>query len=389
MRLLVFLQTHLYWLVDIYKSMGWEVAVIPYFPNEVFQKQVSSNGVVAGPVREKGFWMIEENTEYQKEIKQFIRSFKPDLAWSELLFPPGYGLLLAREMGIPTISSSYGQDVCVVPSVRYGFWYDSRKRNMINQVVRKGIDAYACTPWCIRMLQQRWSPPRRVRMYEAVLHKRTPRALGRSREVVRQELGLDSNTPLFLFWGRWISVKGITTILEAFSRLPKGVARLGLVGRRDREYDDRMSQLIDRHSNRKDILTFDWADVQRVQELVRAADVAIVASLSEQGPGSGVMAAEFGVPIIATGVGYFSSLRSWTPRPFRLIRRGSSDSLAREMQFFLDPEKRDEYAKRSRSIRRMFEEDAIRASWEKIFADVLTHSRTRTKRRAHIDRISV
>ena len=132
---------------------------------------------------------------------------------------------------------------------------------------------------------------------------------GRSRNVVRTELGLDETTFVFLAFGHVRAYKDIQLLVDAFTAtegsLPNaalivaGVAmdeEAGAVVRRAAEVDGRIHRLLE------------FVPDERVAELFDASDVAVLARGDGGTSGALILALSLGLPVIAANTALYAEV---------------------------------------------------------------------------------
>jgi glycosyltransferase involved in cell wall biosynthesis len=121
---------------------------------------------------------------------------------------------------------------------------------------------------------------------------------GRPRRVVRAELRLPQDSVVFLCFGELRAYKEVDLLLEAFSSVPSDRARLLVVGNpKAPEVGLAVTDASQRDTRILSILRF--LDADRVAELYRASDVAVLPRGEDGTSGSLVLALSMGLPVVA------------------------------------------------------------------------------------------
>jgi glycosyltransferase involved in cell wall biosynthesis len=152
-----------------------------------------------------------------------------------------------------------------------------------------------CPSDYLRQLTITWGvPAERVH----VLPNPVPRATELApREVLRRELGM--NGPTFVFAGRLTPQKDLGTAFEALARV-RG-ASLVVAGEGDER--DRLEAIVHERGLEPRVRFVGALPRQRVLELLRAADAALLSSKWENFPHAVVEALAVGTPVVATATG--------------------------------------------------------------------------------------
>jgi glycosyltransferase involved in cell wall biosynthesis len=121
---------------------------------------------------------------------------------------------------------------------------------------------------------------------------------GRTREIVRAELGVSPDAFVFLAFGHLRTYKEFPLLFDAFASLPLPSARLIVAGVPwDSEIRKSVSAAAERDSRIQ--LRLEAVPVERVDELFKAADVAVFPRGDGWTSGSLILAMSMGIPVIA------------------------------------------------------------------------------------------
>jgi glycosyltransferase involved in cell wall biosynthesis len=170
---------------------------------------------------------------------------------------------------------------------------------------------------------------------------------GRGQDVPAPPRARTAGAPLVIgFIGRIERVKGIETLLDAFSRLTPGRARLRIAGRApDPSYLQRLKQRYPQPE-------VEYLGYVKQQEFYPQVDVVVVPSLwHEPLPGVVYEPLGFGVPVIAARVGGIPEILDGA-KCGRLFRAGDVDELVMHLQAALDGWGSDEAARAAAFERR-------------------------------------
>jgi glycosyltransferase involved in cell wall biosynthesis len=124
---------------------------------------------------------------------------------------------------------------------------------------------------------------------------------------MRERYGIDSNSPVILFFGNLTPSKGLPDLIKAFSEVyaKEPYARLMIVGRPSKFIDvDELTQLIEEYGiSKATIIAAHYLPIEEVAPLMDMATVVIYPYLNSTQSGALQVAYTFGKPVIATNVG--------------------------------------------------------------------------------------
>ena len=120
---------------------------------------------------------------------------------------------------------------------------------------------------------------------------------------LRAELGIDADSPVFLFVGKLSDIKDPFTLLSAFNELLINIpsAHLIIVGGGD--LDSEVRSFVDSLGLRRSVHTIGHVPHNKVPSYMKSCDALCLPSLKEGWPNVLLEAMSFGKPVIATNVG--------------------------------------------------------------------------------------
>jgi glycosyltransferase involved in cell wall biosynthesis len=128
------------------------------------------------------------------------------------------------------------------------------------------------------------------------------------RQAARQQLGIDEESFVYLFFGNVRPYKGLETLLEVFGRLPGADLRLLLAAKVYNDYGDHFVEEARRADPRILVHPSRFFANEEFQRFFNAADVAVLPFLDVLTSGSTITALSFGIPVIVPGVGCLPEL---------------------------------------------------------------------------------
>jgi glycosyltransferase involved in cell wall biosynthesis len=248
-----------------------------------------------------------------RALARIIRDDRPDVIHAH---NPGAAAAVA-------IARMLARTRVPVVSTYHGVTSD-RLRRAVRAMARSDI-VVGVSPTATRTLTENGLDPARAR---TIMNAVEPRPL-RSVAEVRSEFGADG-VPLLVTVGRYVAEKNQSLLLEALARI-EPTPRALVVG-----YGPRMDELRDRAA----ALGIDHAvtvtgERNDAQDLIAAADVFVLSSISEALPVVLIEAMSLGTPVVATGVGGVGDVIA-DGRTGLLVPSGSAEALAGAIRRVLD-----------------------------------------------------
>jgi beta-1,4-mannosyltransferase len=128
------------------------------------------------------------------------------------------------------------------------------------------------------------------------------------RHSARQQLGIDDECFVYLFFGNVRPYKGLETLLDVFQRLPGDRLRLLLAAKVYNDYGDRLVEQARQADPRILVQPSRFFANEEFQRFFNAADVAVLPFLDVLTSGSAITALSFGVPVVVPAVGCLAEL---------------------------------------------------------------------------------
>lgn len=236
------------------------------------------------------FWQSVRPT-----VREVLSSFQPDVVIGFWVHPDGgTALRISRRCGVPGVVMAGGSDVLLLRR-------NPLRRRCLARVLR-GADAVVCVSHHLkRAVEELGAPGQRVHVVDNGVDP-TLFSPG-SRGAARTRLGLNPHTPLLLWVGRMVPVKGLDVLLDAFAASQPQVtsATLCLAG------DGPLRQALAARADALGILP--WVRFvgsvphRDLPDWFRAADATVLPSWSEGSPNVLLESVACGTPFIASAVG--------------------------------------------------------------------------------------
>lgn len=253
----------------------------------------------------------------RRHLLDLARTWTPDLVLAYWTHPDGeVALRLARRIGVPMVQMVGGSDVLVLAR-------QPARRRRIRRVLALADAVVAMGRHLGRAVEDLGVRPERL----LCLYRPVDPALFSpgDRTEARRRLGIAAARPVVLWVGRFEPVKGLRVLVEALSHLRNAVSDVFvcLVGegpqRRDIEGEVRACGLGEHVRFAGGVVREHLAD------WYRAADVAVLPSLSEGIPNVLLEARACGIPFVASDVGGIAEIAGAADR---LVPPGDSFALA-------------------------------------------------------------
>lgn len=251
-----------------------------------------------GVLRSTYEWFLWQSI--RRTIRRELSRFRPDVVLGFWVHPDGgTAVRIAQSCGVPGIVMAGGSDVLVLGQ-------DSRRRRCISRVLHRADSVVCVSHHLKRAVEELGTPASRVHVVDNGVDP-SVFAPG-SRADARRRLGLDTDSPILLWVGRMVPVKGLDVLLDAFaaSRPDETSARLCLVG------DGPLRQLLlDRATMlgiQSRVRLVGSVAHRELAEWFRAANATILPSWSEGSPNVLLESIACGTPFIASDVGGVSEI---------------------------------------------------------------------------------
>lgn len=280
-----------------------------------------------------------------RRLNRAMKQFRPDVVLSYWAHPDGeVAVRTAHRHGVPAVVMVGGSDVLLLG--REG----GRQKKILN--VMTNADAIVTVSENIAdVLTRDGVDPRRIR----VVRRGVDRALFSTgdKKVARRGLGLPDDAPILISIGRLVPVKGHKYLIQACKMLAaRGIKFRGyLIG--DGPLKGELQRQIT-ESGLDGIVELKGPQAQdQLPEWYRAADITVLASLSEGVPNVLMESIACGTPIVATDVGGIPEVAD--NRHDRLVPAASPVALADAIDWQLN-------VRRANLPPRVFEPLALRAA---------------------------
>lgn len=225
-----------------------------------------------------------------------LHAEKPfDLVDAQFFFPDGPATaIVARELGLPLSIKARGTDI---------YYWGTRKRSR-RQMLKAGQEAaglLAVSDALRRDMAALGMPEDRITVHYTGLDRSRFRPFDRkaARTAAAAGLGVPTSGPLIVTPGSLIPRKGQRLVIEALQHLSEG--RLALAG--TGEDEARLRTLADRHGLSDRVHFLGQVDHDELPQLLSAADVVVLPSVSEGLANVWVEALACGTPLVIPDTG--------------------------------------------------------------------------------------
>ncbi len=313
-------------LVEGLADKGHNVAVVCFKRGLLYNTLVGKNKVrlITGIKMAPGFRPYQWFKDLRK-LYPFVREFKPQIIHAHSSPDYWLGFLLALMTGVPLVRTRH-VPVPLKPHPFNLLLY--RKTTTVVAVSHAVGDSY--------FSGVNWKPERVKVIYDGVDVKRFhPKVNG---GAVRGKLDLDKGHILVGSVARYSHVKGLPHFLKALEQLMEKDSRMrGLVVGRMKSkslYRSLKEWLVERELEERAVL---WGHQDRIEEVLAALDLAVLASLGSEGSSRVALeAGACGKPLVATAVGGLPEM-VLTGKTGILVPPGDKEALARALERALSP----------------------------------------------------
>ncbi len=181
---------------------------------------------------------------------------------------------------------------------------------------------------------------------------------GRPREVVRAELGVPEGAVVYLAFGQVRAYKSVAVLLEAFQQADVGESRLLVAGLPLSDADAALVRAAARRDPRI-VPLLEFVPDDRVAELFRASDVAVLARVDGGTSGALVLALSLGLPAVAASLPTYRELTGNGRAAWLFDPPSAPTSVAAALRAAAEPDQRA--AKAAAAV-----EQAARLDWASI-----------------------
>jgi glycosyltransferase involved in cell wall biosynthesis len=224
-----------------------------------------------------------------------VDRFKPDVVLAAWAYPDGWAAVqLAREAGLPVVIKVHGSDVLLLPP------RSARSRRTAQALQQSDAVVAVSRHLADRVAELRVRQDKISVVYNGL---NTGLFCPGDRASARRNLRIVLNTPLVLYVGNLLPVKGVDVLLDACRHLARSGAsfQCHLIGHGPmcRELERRITE----SGLRGSVLLVGPRPLEQLTDWYRAANVLVVPSRSEGVPNVALEAMACGTPVVATDVG--------------------------------------------------------------------------------------
>lgn len=273
-------------------------------------------------------------------FERAVAEFRPEVVLASWAYPDGWAAVeLGRRFGLPVVIKVHGSDVLLARGAR---------QRRVGEALRRADGVIAVSRDLARHVIGMGVDAGKVRVvYNGV---DTDRFCPGDRAAARERLGLASETPLLLFVGNLVPVKGLDVLIAALGRL----AREGLGFRCCLIGQGPLRGALERQAIKEGI--GEWVRFvgpvahDQLPDWFRAADLFVLPSRSEGVPNVLLEASACGTPYVASRVGGIPEIaelgNGW------LVQAGDVGELTRAMgeRLRFGPNNRDSVPRGRRSF---------------------------------------
>lgn len=251
-----------------------------------------------------GFFFSTYGTLYQKSLfpvlKELQKEFPFDLIHCHTIFPDGNaGVRLRSHFQVPVVSTIHGSDIMLYPK------QSKRVYQQTLYALKENDQVITVSKRLQKEAKKIYQDVRIQTVYNGFDPERFQRG---DRVEARKRLGFATDKKICLFIGNLYPVKGLSYLLQAFSKVAEQTdqAHLVLVG------DGKLQSSLQREANSlgiDSVVSFmGRRPYEEIPTWLQSADVMVLSSLSEGLPSILLESMACGRPMVATDVGGISEI---------------------------------------------------------------------------------
>lgn len=255
----------------------------------------------------------------RRHLLDVAATWQPDAIFSYWAYPDGEAALrLARRLGVPVVQIVGGSDVLLA---RPG----TRRLERVRHVLTSADAVVAIGQHLARAIVDLGVAPERVYpVYRPV----DPNLFSPgSRTQARAALGLPELSPIAVWAGRFVPVKGLDVLVRALDAVRRREPRVLLVMIGEGPEMSRIQELVDALDLASHVRFVGPVSPDALGAWYRAADLFVLPSISEGVPNVLLEAKACGLPFAASAVGGIPEIAE--PELDRLVPPGDAEALAR------------------------------------------------------------
>lgn len=238
-----------------------------------------------------------------RSVQRAIGNQRPDAVVAFWVHPDGTcAVEIAHHLGVPAVVIAGGSDLLVITK-------DKKRAQVIRQTLAKAGAVLAEGSHLVAKALELGAPTDRTYLFRRGVDSR--RFSPGSQRASRERLGLPIDQQVLLWAGNIVAIKGLDTLLAAYSRLTEPRPLLVLIG------DGPLRVPLENQVRLLGIMTVRFVGRVAHQELgdwYQASDVFVLPSRSEGTPNVLQEATACGVPFVASDVGAVGALASSADR---------------------------------------------------------------------------
>lgn len=295
------------------KREGAEVSVVvpvpsfPFYPKwkgyRQLPKKTEKDGIAVYYVPTRmipgGFFFQRYGKYYtkalQKAVEEVHKAFPFDLIHCHTIYPDGYaGGELKKIWKVPVLSTIHGSDIMLYPK---------RKRSVYEQTLRalKENDLVITVSDRLKEEAEKMHPELAAKTVYNGFDPEKFRPMDRLE--ARKRLGLNREQKILLFVGNLYPVKGVSYLLEAFSRIRQESRDIHLYLIGDGPLRPRLENQAEESGLSEAVTFLGKKPYAEIPDWINSADVMVLTSLSEGLPSILLESMGCGRPMVATDVG--------------------------------------------------------------------------------------
>ncbi len=311
-RCLVRLATHMH-------RLGWRVAVCSLMPAGALAGQLAAAGIRCCQLGLTGWWHLPAAA---MRLACLMAQFRPAIVHTFLFHANVLARLVARSLGVSA----------VVGSVRVA---EPRRWHLAAETLTARLaDRLVCVSRTVAeyMVERAHVPGRLI---EVIPNGVDVEHFAQAQPISREQLGVPADAPLLISVARLDEQKGWDTLLAALARASSAVPGVYLAAVGDGPLRGQLQRLAERLGIRDRLVLLGRRD--DVPQLLRAADLFVLASRWEGMPNALLEAMAAGLPVLATAAHGCSELIS-DGATGRLVPVGDAAALGNAIiQLLTDP----------------------------------------------------
>lgn len=228
-------------------------------------------------------------------VHHLVSTVKIDLIHAHILLPDGSAAVrLAKTLNIPSVCTSWGSDIHTTP------FENARTLSATKHVLQTADRIITVSEDLKRIATKRLKVSNEIRVVYTGVD--IDRFQGNSSQKARQQLQLETETPLVLFIGHLLKLKGVLDLIWAFAEVVKSSSvKLALIGEGAEQHQ--VVELIKQLNLTKHVSVVGRKSYAEIPKWLNAADMLVLPSHGEGLPNVVLEAMASKRAVIASNIG--------------------------------------------------------------------------------------